>query len=469
MGFDVSFWKFNKEENSTIRPTATPDIFNCRIKRGSGLVAPRIELNIGLTTTPDWNYCYVPNFSRYYYVTEWYFDNALWSANLQCDVLATYRNEIGSADLYALRSSANWDGRIVDNLYPTKANPTVSITASTNPTDNPWTITDGYFVIGIINQDPEFGALNYYVLTPVQFKVLLDKLLDNTFLGVPDNVTKSILDPLQYIKSCLYIPYNGNVSNMCYVSSSIDVGSWSIPFAQNTIKRLKGDRPTLAVVLGTFTLPKHPQASTRGVFLNSSPYTSYMLSVPPFGLIELDTSALTDATLVQATCVIDFPSGLGILTIMRGYNDYMLNRIEGQIGVPISISQVTRDYLGGITSTLASASTLGVGIATMNPALATSGLVSGIGNAIQAITPRSQTIGSGGSYAQLIRKPELYSEFFEIVNDDIAKNGRPLCQIVNCEDATGYYLIQDGDVGISGTREEASQVRSYLESGFYWY
>ena len=148
MGFTVNFYQFNKEDNSTKRPTSPSVSYDCIIKRGSGLIAPKIELGIGLSTTPIWNYCYIPNFNRYYYVSEWFFDNAMWTANLTCDVLATYKSEIGSADLYALRTSVSslYDGRIPDTLYPTKVNSNFAKSLVVNPWQTPYY---GCFVLGV--------------------------------------------------------------------------------------------------------------------------------------------------------------------------------------------------------------------------------------------------------------------------------------------------------------------------------
>lgn len=201
--------------------------------------------------------------------------------------------------------------------------------------------------------------------------------------------------------------------------------------------------------------------------------------MPPFGIIELDTGTICDIDRLSVSVYVDMPTGLGTLTIKAephggGGDALLLHRIEAQVGIPITMSQVTRDFIGGVTSILSSVTSVAAMAATGGGAAllgAGATAVSGIGNAVQALTPRAQTIGSGGAYAQLGVNQQvhgLYSEFYEVVDDDIDQHGRPLCKVIKPKDAAGYYLIQDGDVAIDGTREEASQVRAYLESGFYY-
>lgn len=480
MAFNVELYTFSKKENSTLRPSSSPVTLACIIKRGSGLISPKIELDLGLNTAPTWNYCYIPNFDRYYFISEWYNDKALWIANLTIDVLATYRTEIGSANLYALRSSASYDGRIPDIFYPTKVNSTFD----TNTVGNPWqTPNNGCFVIGVVSKTPNYGSINYYVLTRQAMQDLIQGLLDNTITnsgGQPINnfnledasvgLQLALVDPLQYIKSAIFIPLSYN--DVPKIPAPINVITvFNYPITVSSQHGIILDTPE-AIISKTFTITKHPQTASRGNFVNTSPYTNISLIVPPFGTIELDTTVLCDLNSFDVEIRIDTTSGLGILEVKA--HGIVLNKLEAQIGVPIQLSQVTRDYLGSFNNIMSAgssiASAIGSGIGGNIAGAISSGFgaLSGIGNAIASLVPRSHSIGSGGNYAQLYETPRVDFQFFELVDDDIAHNGRPLCQMVNCSSNTGYYLIQDGDVAISGTREEAQQIKNYLESGFYW-
>ena len=96
------------------------------------------------------------------------------------------------------------------------------------------------------------------------------------------------------------------------------------------------------------------------------------------------------------------------------------------------------------------------------------GGLSGIGNAIQSLQARSNTIGTTGSYGSLLGDFRLDHQFFRPIADDNTHNGRPLCAKRVLNTLSGYMIIQDGDVSIDGTSTEDSQIRQYLETGFYY-
>ena len=96
------------------------------------------------------------------------------------------------------------------------------------------------------------------------------------------------------------------------------------------------------------------------------------------------------------------------------------------------------------------------------------GAASGVGNAVESLMPRAQTIGTTGSFVSNRGDFRLDHQFFRPVPDDNTHNGRPLCQVRQLNTLSGYMLIQDGDVQITGTATEDSKIRNYLESGFYY-
>lgn len=448
------------------------------------MMSPTLELNLGMNTAPDFNYCYISDFKRYYFVRDWYFEDAFWIASLECDVLATYKDEIGNTDLYALRSASNYDGRIIDNVYPTKSGCSFTSVSGANP----WTATGGMFVCGIVNNsgynntEYQFGSLQYNIFTSAQMGILMNYLMTDELFNIDNGfnlddaswqIQKSITDPLQYIKSCVYIPIASSVitSELTDLVTPM-VWDWNVyaqtsqaghPIGLATV--LKRNKPSI-IFNRTFNIPKHPQTNSRGAYVNQSPYTILTLLIPPFGVIDVDTTITSNATTINAKIEIDIPTGLGILTV--SCNGIVLNRIEAQVGIPIQLSQITRDYIGGVSSIINGISGTITGALSGNVAGAISSATSGIGNAISSLAPRSQTIGTGGSYAQITESPRLDAQFFEIVDDDINKNGRPCCKIIKPKNNSGYLLIQDGDVAINGTAEESAKIKSYLEGGFYW-
>lgn len=469
MGFTVNFYSFTKKSNSTAVPSGTGTSYSCVLKSGSGILHPRITINMGLSTDPSiYNYAYIASYGRYYKIKEWTFEKGLWTADMDVDVLATYKSTIGAASLYVLRSSADKDGTIIDNLYPTKTGCSYDTSAVTRP----WVAAGGgCYVLGMISNDPQFGSLNYYIVSGSGFATLIDKLLDTqtledngfTLADCSLELQKSLIDPLQYVKSAVYIPIA--YSNMPGTGASgIEVFGWQA--ISVGCKKLNNAVPYITISSQTITLKEHPDTTARGAYVNSAPYTKMQLCFPPFGVFDLDTSLTAGATSITINCYLDVPTGKGILEVICNSNN--LVKVEAQVGVPIQLAQVTRDYLGaamnlssGIAGTIGS-------VLTGNVAGAIQSATSGIGNSIQALMPRAQSIGGGGSFAQLFTNTRLEYQWFRPVDDDNTHNGRPLCQVKTPASLGGYMLIQDGDVAIDGTAAEADEIRMLLQSGFYY-
>ena len=475
MSFTVNFYKFSKKENSTAQPSAAPVSYDCILLSGSGLVNPTIIIDYGFQAAPDFNYCIIPAFDRSYWIQEWTFSGARWSAALSVDVLGTYKAEIGSSHLYALRASnpSLIDGSIVDNFYPTKT----GCTFQQDIIASPWlTNNSGCYCLGVTNNNPDFGSLKYYILRPQDMASIISYLLsddilhDNQFDATNASfaLQKSVIDPSQYIKSCVYLPVSYDSLIIKYPNTApVTVFDWAIRDGNGNdivAPYVVATDPVL-LLAQSFTIPKHPQTQSRGNFVNGAPYTILTLFMPPFGVLDIDTSLTAGAQNIITQTEMDIPSGLGVMTVT--INGAIINRIEAMIGIPIQLSQVSRDYPGAASSILGGIGSVVDKVLSGNKAGAIISGVSSVGNAAMQLMARSQTIGQGGTYAQLTRAPGLYAQFFTIVDDDVDCNGRPCCKLIY-PSSGGYFLIQDADISIDATASELSEIRRFLESGFYW-
>ena len=462
MAITVDFYNFTKRFNSTAQPSGTAGAsYSCTIKEGSGVMRPTIKLNA--SSPISFNYCHIGHFNRYYYVREWYYEPGFWYANLECDVLASYKAAIGGSSLYILRAAGAYNGDIVDNLYPCKAGADFVQEAITSPF-----LAVGTYIIGVVASDGDYGSIKYYALNAAEIRTLCAYLL-NDIVTVANNFSlndaslalqNSLVDPIQYIKSCTWIPYSRS-DMVTTITSNVKVFNWDITGLTGYV--LNGNR-----VRKTFSVPitKHPDTLTRGNYVNSSPYTLLTLSFPPFGVIDIDTSVTCNASTLNLTLDVDLISGRGMLTIQA--NGVVLNKIEAQIGVPVQLSQVSSDYLGAITNIVSGGASAIASVAKGDISGFISGGASAIGNAVNSLIPRAQTIGSGGGFAQLTGVFQLDHQFFRPVDDDLTQNGRPLCEVRQISGLSGYMLIQDGDVPINGTKEEAEEIQRLLQGGFYY-
>lgn len=465
--FNVTFYSLQKRNNSTKRPAATtPSVsYDCLVRNGTGIINPKIELDYGLTTNPSqYNYCYIADFGRYYFIREWTFDAGLWIGSLSVDVLATYKNIIGGSNLYILRAAGAYDGDVIDNYYPCDTD----CDYHTDTLNVPY--TTGCYVIGVVSKLGAYGSIAYYVLDSANMPAFIQGLMDSVSVANGFSLNDasmalqlSLIDPIQYIKSVMWCPFS--MSDLTYTAATqMDVFNWTLPNVNCGMIYGKTLSKTYS-----FSLTKHPDTQSRGNYVNTKPYTNITLNFPPFGNIEIDTSVTNNASTLTLELDYDIFTGSGQLRVVC--NGIVLNQINTQLGVPVQISQVTRDYLGAAQSIVSGVGSVVSGVATGGAAGiagAVTGGLNAVGNAVSAMIPRANTIGSNGNYSVLNYQPRLDYQFFRPVEDDPAHNGRPLCQKRTVNTLSGYMLIQDGDVPTTGTSLEDEQIRTFLESGFYY-
>lgn len=473
------FYNFTKKENSTKTPDEAGTSIDIYLKDNTSMLHPSIELK--LADAPSWNYCYIPEFRRYYYVYDWAYYRGTWSASCNHDPLASWRTDISRASLYVLRSAAEYDGAINDDMYPAKAEPAQQNIRITDGDNFVWfkeqqDLEDGVYVLGVVNSSEAVqGAAAYYVLTNAELRNLLSYLMANTSYldvptdiavnGIPDELLKTLYNPFQYIVSCKWFPqYNGAQDG------TIKYGWWSTSVSA---KKLNG---AVRYYDGYFNIPEHPQAASRGAYLNGSPYTRIDLMIQPFGIIPVDPALLvnTSASRVDVRCMVDYVTGAAMLTITIGGT--LVKTVSTQMGVDIQLAQMAVDKLTQAETVITGAAEVSRATFTTKNILDP---VSGAANAVEATAhavadgirssfPQTQISGANGSLLFTHLRARCMVYHYPLVDEDREHNGRPLCQIKQLGTLPGYQLIRDGDIPINGTREEALAIKTYLETGFYY-
>lgn len=469
---NVTLYEFKKRENSTKRPgdDVTHKTHQCLLKEQTSLINPVLVFDFGLLGNPAYyNYAYIEDLgNRYYFVRDWRVgDGHLWEATCEVDVLASWKVSIGDSTQYVLRSSNTFDGKIIDELYPTKQSPTLNtVTGETVWKQN---ITDGYFVIGVTNSENNgIGAVHYYALTQAQFNTLTNYLMSDvdwmSIVDISAELQKALINPLSYISSCLWFPTTNIFGSTV---STIKIGFWDIACGGKLVN-------TSATVneYTNISIPKHPQANSRGAYLNGAPYSNYMLKFPGFGEISLDASSLSSLSTLYFTVTLDAVTGSGVLILHDGSNSAasgnIIRVVRGQVAVPIQLSQTTTDVSGTVGSLVSSGTKTIGSMLTGNIPGAIMGAASMVGNAVTKGYPAESSVGSNGSFIEYVYSPTIYATFYQLVAEDNADLGRPLCQAKVISTVPGYLVIGHADVAIAGTATENRQIKTYMEAGFFY-
>lgn len=481
----IKLFKFTKRENSTKRPALTDGTdFNCVLKEQTSVVSPAVTINFGNKTSFsfDYNYAYIPEFERYYYISDMISDGYNWNVYMQSDVLATFKDAIGSTSLYVLRASAAYNGNVIDTMYPAKMNYTTNIQFQNLPWNNDpnnvgWVdISKGTFIIGAVSSSGtqgRYGSIRYYEMDATNLAALCNELLSDGISGFSANdgtleLQKAIVDPLSFIKSCVWIPREYDPA---FVTTGLPIWDWIATCDYHPLQ----DNPPWQITSVGFDLPKHPLAATRGNYLNASPYTSLILSIPPFGMVELDTSKTAFTQRMSVVICLDLITGNAIcdLTTQEGI---FMGRFSSQVGVPIQLSQVSRDYVSmgtnfahaftDILSGIVTGAMGGTKLGVANNYI--SGVHSMIDGVASIIKPIQSAMGGNGGFSDLRGRATLEAIFYDPVDEDNTHLGRPLCEMRTPASLGGYILAREGDVEIEGYATEQASVKAYLEGGFYY-
>lgn len=367
MSISVNFYQTGKRVNSTKIPAQVPgDIgISVELKDVTNLFTPTLILSADLFTDAQGHlenpmkfvYCYISDFSRYYFIRSWSWILGRWECSLEVDVLASFKSAIGETSAYVLRSASDYDGAVVDTKYVTKGG-ALSLIDSHNTT---WetnlsstTVSSGFFVIGIVNNDSNaIGATSYYAVNAVGLRKFMAELyaspawMNITDASISTDLQKMMMNPIQYIVSCQWIPCALDTSGLTSLTT-IPVGWWNVTVNSNDpLYQLTGSSLKLKYTMA-FDIPKHPGAADAHLgWLLNAPYSQYQVQYYPYGVFSIDSAKLIGYDKLFCVNDIDLVTGIGTLTITRGIGlvDYgiVIYSTTAQIGIPISLAQMSVD------------------------------------------------------------------------------------------------------------------------------
>lgn len=445
------FSGFSKEHNSTKQPTGGTEV-NCYLKDDTSLIRPVFVLDSG-----NFSVNYVQWGNRYYFVDDVVsIRNSAVELHCSVDALASWKTQIGSSSQYVVRSSSAYDEYIVDSMYPAD----VRTSIQTVEVDLGLDTTNTSYVLGVVNSESNAsGGITYYCMTAGMLSQLMGYMFGGNWLDAPLTevsleLQKELVNPFQYIVSCMAFPFD--VFDAGFPTEMIKFGYWTSEMASYIIPGSGRYKNSFAGV----QVPRHPQSSIRGAYLNSAPFTRMSLSAYGFGTCALDPQDFVSNTQLSLNLLVDKYTGTGKLRISNTGDGNTLFELNGQIGVPIQISQITQNLVNAGLS----------GVATAVSALAGNplGVASGITSAVQSLMPQIHTAGSVGSMVNFLKKPILTMQFKNLVTVDNEHLGRPLMQRRTINTLSGYMQIENPDVDIPATATEKDTIMNFMRSGFYY-
>lgn len=489
------FSGFTKRVNSTKVPLVTDATRTLTgyLKEPCSIMKPVIKIERPQSDAApySYSYAYIGDFARWYFVSDWVWVDGVWECHMTEDVLASFKTDIGNTSAYVERSASNYNGEIIDKVYP----------ATTGFSTNVVNLTSGWygvapsggcFVVGIISRASTYsatmvgGAVSYYVMTTTQMKSLLNYLLADSFLddaGFPSNFTpvqqlshdvaKAFVNPIQYIASCMWFPCSASdLSDN--VNRDIQIGYYDVGG-----NHAQGKNLTVVDLVKYVSgqIPVHPQAPDRGKYLNYTPYTRLTMYVPPFGAIPIDPSYCEIGSYLHCPVHIDPITGKAIMRVVlwensshTGNNAIVCER-TAMLGVPIQLAQMTPDIIGGVQTAMQAAANIGTAMATGVPLagdLAAVMSLPTIGNAVNHLMPQVDSQGVNGSFVAMAMPPNLTAIHLAVVDEDNTEMGKPLCEVKTINTLSGYIKCGEATVDFACFDDEKKSILNYMTGGFFW-
>ena len=521
---NIKFYAFNKKPNSTKVPDESGAInFVCRIKDESSIINPIIELHDMVESfTTAYNYCYIDEFKRYYFIDDKIRNQNVWTIYAHCDVFASFKSSILNSIQYVIRSSSAYDGSIIDNLYLNKFNTdgfnaravrysgytdaygdfladSVRCYDSTGNNERVapifnMGINDGYFVLGITGRDNATGT-SFYVMDYTVFKTFINKaftLNPSDMSDVSSGIANAIYDPLSYITMCKWYPHVRY--DVLDIVTDIYVGRYKIDTFGTAY-----ELPAMSTARYSFdiTIPKHRDSSSRK-YLNVAPFSEISLYFEPFGIIPIDSTKVIDESELHVEFDVDYTNGIASLKVNQKAGLPLQNPIiasgTADYGVTIPISTLAYDWKGGLIMSgmqavkeIVTSSSMSSG---MKPAYMPDSaweqrqgyvqdhrsqnmdiLNSALDIAGSALG-QLQTVGTVGSFLSFNSgAPMLYVWFIDQTEYDDARFGRPLYQKRRLSSLSGMCVCLNATIDTfynpRPLKPEEDAILSGLNGGVY--
>ena len=455
----ITAYTFAKEPNSTKQPSSGGrTINNIHLKDYCSIIHPTFLLD-------GWNKAdnYVVCDNRYYWIEDIIIKSAT-QAEYHCreDVLATFKSQIGDSTQYILRSSKAYTPALIDTKYPMLTS--IVRTETELETLHNSMMGGGFYVVGVQNgKSSDNGGISYYAMNQAQFNGFVAYMYAGTWLDTTEtNVTialqKELINPMQYVSSIIYFPFDYSMFTG-YTMESVKFGWWT------------GNSQATGVLIpsGSFvhtwsqqvSLPRHPATNppSRGSYLNSQPFTRHTLFAYTFGQIPIDAMQFGSSPTAIILITVDLSTGDAKLSI-EDANAQLLSITYGKMGQQIQLSQIKQSLISPISNIVSGAVGLSYGNAV--------GFGQGIVSAAESMMPQAERSGGTDSRLWYLKKPTILTECHAIADEDKAHLGRPLCILGQVSSYNGYLEIENADINFACNYSELTEIKSFMESGFYY-
>lgn len=360
---EIRLIKYAQENNRVDKDTyfGTIKVLQGTMRTPTSILYPIIQIAED-SSIIDYNYCYISEFKRYYFVTDIVSTrNGLWEISLSVDVLMSFKTDILKQTCIVSRNEFEYNLMLEDKYLFTKYERKITETEVTNITDSSINYVEfckdystypsaeskcNVIVTGI----GKFWSTDIY---PTNIDIISNNFLPNLdskkqfyycgsngsnsiySVGISVAMLRTFLEWLQdkgrysYIISIIVLPYYIDVNTNYGGLGEIQINSEKSGVNCFALKHSISDYITTNKFKISSSNPK--------TFLVYEPYCNYSLYLPYCGYIDLKASQVLDKELM-VQYQINYMDGSSQCIVTNVTDNQIITKQECQLGIRVPIS-----------------------------------------------------------------------------------------------------------------------------------
>lgn len=427
----ITAFSFTKRNNSTARPdNSTGHTLSGVLKQPCSILNPVLIL---VDWNFDYNYVYIEQFDRYYYVTDiTVLDATRVEVNCRVDVLNSYRGTILNTECYVSRSATQRNTRIPDIFYPTLSGSSQLIASAEFIQMNTPCFIIG--VIGAMGNGSLTGAVDYYYISETDLASIMSNIFDSTHYEggeLTDDVVKTFFNPGQYIVTCMYMPFLSASGG----SDEIKLGWWNTG--------VNGTKASIRTTLDDITLTIPRINDDNNHYQNYEPWSKYRLYIPYIGYTDISANMLYGCTSITISSQVDTATGV-LMCKVSGSNGKKICVLEGKCcaDIPLAQTVATVNSTGSLIGSIGGFLAKGLGSQMLSEGVNFGGAVQDFGDALLANTSQVSIQGSMGAISERFFETNcfLVCDYASQADKSQSIFGNPLCKRVELSTLGNGYV-----------------------------
>lgn len=472
----VFLYNFAKRNRSTLTTQSSGTALNCTLKEATSITKPVLLFQTVEAFT--YNYCYIPDFGRFYFISSVQSVERMWEVACTEDYLASFKTEIGATSaniLYAHGSTKN----IPDQRIPVTAN---LLKGHNFKALDDMVITEGQgaVIVGITGK----GSFGSYLL---QYNSDINEMLDGidswaSFITDNWTFTKQLFfggSASECLRSAIAIPLvfgGSDVSDS--EAEALSLGNYPCKTSGN--RDIKGYHITKPILKYSDTI-NIPWQSTD--WRRVSTYTDISLYLPMIGMVNIPATELMNDTSLTVKYAINVTSGDISCEISGTQSEIKVGVASGNCAMATAYGSTGID-----TNKMTNAVAMGAGVLTAMKAASLqtramsyaaqvaigAGIAGAASETIDALGGNGQGSGGlgGGSSHGLDKVMHIFVTQKELSDTQAHFNeimGKPYMAVGTPNQFTGY--VQTDGFQFKSTKaysEEKDMINQLMDSGIYY-